>query len=96
MARSCRAASSTSSIELEIPPLVQIPVEALVVKGDKTTVAVVDATGKAHYRPVVVADDDGSIVRLVSGLQVGERVALNLGSEVEDGAPLRVVGADAK
>jgi len=84
------------TLELKVPPLVQVPAEALVVKGDKTFVAVVDAEKRVHYRPVVVADDDGATVRLVSGLRDGERVALNLGNEVEDGAPVQVVEAGGK
>ena len=84
------------SLEVKTPPLVQVPVEALVMKGDKTTVAVVDAGSKVHYRPVVVADDDGSTMRLVSGLKPGEQVALNLGNEVDDGAPVQIVAAAAK
>jgi RND family efflux transporter MFP subunit len=80
------------ALEYKVPPLVQMPVEALVVKGDKTLVVVVDDGNKVHSRPVAVADDDGTTVRLVSGLKAGERVALNLGSEVDDGAPVQVVG----
>jgi RND family efflux transporter MFP subunit len=83
------------ALEYKVTPLVQMPVEGLVVKGDKTLAAVVDEAGRVHYRPVVVADDDGSIVRLVSGLKAGERVALNLGNEVDDGAPVQIV-SDAK
>lgn len=80
------------SIDLEVTPLVQAPVEALVLKGDKTLVALVDDKGKVHYRPVVVADDDGATVRFVSGVAAGDHLALNLGNEVEDGAPVQVVG----
>jgi len=80
------------ALEYKVPPLVQMPVEALVVKGDKMLAAVVDDAAKVHYRPVVVADDDGTTVRLVSGLKAGERVALNLGNEVDDGAPVQIVG----
>jgi RND family efflux transporter MFP subunit len=80
------------SLELKVPALVQIPVEALVVRGDKTLVAAVDAENKVHFRPVVVADDDGTMVRLVSGLAAGDRVALNLGNDVDEGAPVRIVG----
>lgn len=83
-------------LEFKVTPLVQVPVEALVMKGDKTTVAVVDDAGKVHYRPVAVGDDDGSTMRLLSGLKAGERVALNLGNEVEDGAPVQVANPDAK
>jgi RND family efflux transporter MFP subunit len=84
------------ALEYKVPPLVQMPVEGLVVKGDKTLAAVVDDGNKVHYRPVAVGDDDGTTVRLVSGLRAGERVALNLGDEVDEGAPVQVVGADAK
>jgi RND family efflux transporter MFP subunit len=80
------------ALEYKVQPLVQMPVEGLVVKGDKTLAAVVDDGGKIRYRPVVVADDDGATVRLVSGLKPGERVALNLGNEVDDGAPVQVLG----
>ena len=80
------------ALEYKVTPLVQMPVEALVVKGDKTLAAVVDESSRVHFRPVVVADDDGTTVRLVSGLGAGERVALNLGNEVDDGAPVQVVG----
>jgi RND family efflux transporter MFP subunit len=86
----------TVALEYKVAPLVQIPVEGLVVKGDKTLAAVVDEGGKIRYRPVTVADDDGATVRLVSGLKAGERIALNLGNEVDDGAPIQIVGADAK
>lgn len=82
----------TVAIDLKVTPLVQAPVEALVLKGDKTLVALVDDKGKVHYRPVVVADDDGATVRFVSGVAVGDRLALNLGNEVEDGAPVQVAG----
>jgi RND family efflux transporter MFP subunit len=86
----------TVSIDLKVTPLVQAPVEALVLKGDKTLVALVDDKGKVHYRPVVVADDDGATVRFVSGVAAGDRLAMNLGNEVEDGAPVQVVGEAAK
>jgi RND family efflux transporter MFP subunit len=86
----------TVALEYKVTPLAQMPVEALVVKGDKTLAAVVDDQNKVHYRPVVVADDDGTTVRLVSGVKAGERVALNLGGGVDDGAPVQVVTADAK
>jgi RND family efflux transporter MFP subunit len=83
-------------LEFNVPPLVQVPVEALVIKGDKTLVVVVDADKHVHTRSVAVADDDGATVRLVSGLRAGEQVALNLGNEVEDGAPVQVVEANGK
>ncbi len=81
------------TLDVRIPPLLEMPAEALVTRGDKTQVAIVDGTGHVHYKPVVVADDDGQIVRLVSGVDPGDRVALDLGSSVQDGSPVQVVAA---
>lgn len=80
-------------LEVKVPSLVEMPAEGLVVRGDKTQVAVVDQEQRVRYRPVVVADDDGQTVRLVSGVAEGERIALNLGSETEDGGAVQVVEA---
>jgi RND family efflux transporter MFP subunit len=78
-------------LDVKVPALLEIPAEALVMRGEKTAVAVVDGGSRVHYRPVVVADDDGQLVRLVSGVNQGERVALNLGSDTSDGSPVQVV-----
>jgi RND family efflux transporter MFP subunit len=77
-------------LEVRVPTLLEIPSEALITRGDKTQVAIVQE-GKVHYRPVVVADDDGQTARLVSGVAAGDRVALNLGSDVEDGGAVQEV-----
>jgi membrane fusion protein, multidrug efflux system len=81
----------TVTLETKVPPYVQVPAESLVLKGEKTFVAVIDDGQHVHYRPVVVADDDGQAVRLASGLEAGALVALNLGSDAEEGAPVQVV-----
>ena len=76
---------------VHVPPLLEMPAEALVMRGEKTNVAVVEGDQHVHYRSVVVADDDGQAVRLVSGVKEGERVALNLGSDTSDGSLVQVV-----
>jgi RND family efflux transporter MFP subunit len=78
-------------LSVAVPSLLEMPAEALVVRGDKTQVAIVDKDGRVHYRPVVVADDDGQAVRLIRGVEEGDRVALNLGSDTSDGSPVQVV-----
>jgi membrane fusion protein, multidrug efflux system len=80
-------------LDVAVPALLEMPAEALVMRGEKTAVAVVDGENRVHYLPVVVADDDGQVVRLVSGVKEGERVALNLGSDTSDGSPVQVVEA---
>jgi len=83
------------SVRVKTPPLPEIPVEALVTRQDKAFVPVIDGGGHLRYRPVNVADDDGKSVRLLDGVTVGERVALNVGNEVEDGAQVQVVAPAA-
>ncbi len=83
------------TVDVKVPPVLEIPAEALVIRNDKTAVAVVDDSQHIHYQPVVVADDDGQIVHLASGIKPGERVALDVGGTAEDGAQIQVVEAKA-
>ncbi len=87
-------------LHLHTTPLVQIPVEALVMRHEKPFVPLVAGDDTVTYRPVVVAGDDGTFARLASGLNVGDRVALSLGDSVVDGSHIHVMeqpaGAEAK
>ena len=78
------------TLSVRVPTLMEIPSEALITRGEKMQVALVQ-DGKVHYRPVVLADDDGQTARLVSGVAAGDRVALNLGSDVEEGGAVQEV-----
>ena len=80
----------TVTLTFATPPEVIVPVEALVVNQQKPTVFVLDGD-TVHSRPVVISDNDGSIVRLASGLRAGELVALNVGDNVADGARVQPV-----
>ena len=42
-----------------------------------------------HYREVKVGDNDGQMVSILDGLKEGERVALNVGSNLTDGSHVR-------
>ncbi len=79
------------TVDVKVPPLLAIPAEALVTRNDKPAVPVVDGSQHVHYQPVVVADDDGQVVHLVSGLKAGDRVALDLGGAAEDGTPIQAI-----
>jgi membrane fusion protein (multidrug efflux system) len=84
------------TLSVTVPPLLEMPAEALVMRGEKTQAALVDGDQHVRFKPVVVANDDGQVVHLVSGLQDGDRVALNLGDDVEDGSPLQIVETPPK
>jgi membrane fusion protein, multidrug efflux system len=81
------------TLDVKVPLLLEIPAEALATRNEKSVVPVVDGSQHIHYQTVVVADDDGQVVHLASGLKPGEQVALDLGGAAEDGAPIQIVGA---
>ncbi|MBV9315902.1 MAG: efflux RND transporter periplasmic adaptor subunit, partial [Gammaproteobacteria bacterium] len=74
-----------------LPPrgLVQVPAAALLFRASGPQVARVDSSGKISFRNVTIARDDGSVVELSSGVAPGERLALNVSSQVMDGELVR-------
>jgi membrane fusion protein, multidrug efflux system len=73
------------TLHVPIPSYPEIPVAGLVVRGTSTFVANIGTDSLVHLRPVKVASTDGSKVSLADGVRVGDRVVLNLPSEVSDG-----------
>lgn len=74
-----------------LPPrgLVQVPAAALVFRASGPQVARVDSSGKISFRSVTIGRDDGSVVELSSGVAPGDRLALNVSSQITDGEPVR-------
>jgi RND family efflux transporter MFP subunit len=75
-----------------LPPrgLAQVPAAALVFRASGPQVARVDSAGRISFRSVTIARDDGSVVELSSGVAPGDRVALNVSSQLSDGELVRV------
>jgi len=82
-------------LTIRAPSLVELPTEALVLRGQKPFVAIVGPDDRVAYRPVEVADDDGERVRITSGVREGDRVALALGDNVVEGARVQPFAAGA-
>lgn len=61
-----------------------VPYAALLDEGGQTSVFVIEK-GIAHRRDVVAGSSRGDFVTIVSGLSVGERVAVTGGTALEDG-----------
>ncbi|MFI5360889.1 MAG: efflux RND transporter periplasmic adaptor subunit [Elusimicrobiota bacterium] len=78
------------ALDVKAAPQLQIPVEGVVTR-DGGTMSPVIVDGRVTYRPVVLGEDDGRFVRVVSGLNPGDRVGLNLGNSVSDGDAVDVV-----
>jgi RND family efflux transporter MFP subunit len=70
--------------------LVQVPAAALLFRSSGPEVARVDAGGHLSFRPVTIGRDDGRVVELASGVSPGERLALNVSSQISEGQLVRV------
>lgn len=65
--------------------LLEVPAAAILFRSSGLQVAVVGADNRVDFRPVTVAKDDGDVVILASGVNPGDRVALNLSSSITAG-----------
>ncbi len=67
------------------PPLL-IAADTLVVRGNGPQVAVVDADNIVHYKVVNLGRDFGDRIEVISGINEGDRLAVNPGDAVREGA----------
>ena len=65
--------------------LPEVPAAAIMYRPAGLQVAVVDNDGKIEFRNVTVAKDNGDIVVLASGVNAGDKVALNLSTAITPG-----------
>jgi RND family efflux transporter MFP subunit len=84
-------AGSYVQVHIHVPATdkLQIPSEALVVRGTKYFVATVDADSCIRFKPVEIAGNNGQSLVVSSGLNEGDRVALNVGESVNEGQKVR-------
>ncbi len=80
------------NIAFRLPPrgLVEVPAAALIFRASGTQVAQVDANGKIQFANVVIARDNGSLVELASGIKPGDRLVLNISSQIASGQTVAV------
>jgi RND family efflux transporter MFP subunit len=85
------------NIAFRLPPrgLVEVPAAALIFRASGTQVAQVDASGKIQFDDVVIARDNGSLVELASGVQPGDKLVLNISSQIASGQKVAVNEPDA-
>jgi RND family efflux transporter MFP subunit len=69
---------------------VEVPAAALIFRAGSTQVAQVDEAGKIQFRDVVIARDNGSLVELSSGVKAGDRLVLNISSQIAAGQKVAV------
>jgi membrane fusion protein (multidrug efflux system) len=67
-----------------------IPAEALVVRGGKYFVPMVDSLHQLHYQPVTIGKNDGTFVTIVSGIQKGDLIGLNVSPELAENQKVKL------
>jgi RND family efflux transporter MFP subunit len=70
--------------------LVEVPAAALSFRAQGPQVAVVDSRGKVQYSDVVIARDNGTLIELASGARAGDRLVLNISSQIQSGQQVTV------
>jgi RND family efflux transporter MFP subunit len=78
------------TFELKQRGLQEVPAAAILFRPGGLQVAVVDSDSKVDFRTVTVAKDNGDTVVLATGVNPGDRVALNLSSAITDGEQVTV------
>jgi RND family efflux transporter MFP subunit len=76
------------AFQLQPRGLVEVPAAALIFRTSGTQVARVDANSKVEFQNVQIARDNGSLVELTSGVKPGDRLVLNISSQIASGQPV--------
>ena len=83
------------AFKLQPRGLVEVPAAALIFRPKATQVARVDAHGKIEFQNVTIARDNGSLVELGSGVKPGDRLVLNISSQIAEGQSVTANDSDA-
>lgn len=67
------------------PPL-EIPASAITFRSEGPMVAVVSAQNRVSFRHVQIERDDGDHIEIGSGLHDGDRVAMNISTDITEGS----------
>ena len=80
------------NVAFSLPPRgqVEVPAAALIFRSTGTQVAQVDDNGKISFETVSIARDNGSWVELSSGVTLGQRLVLNISSQIAAGQTVAV------
>ena len=78
-----------ATLRVPVASFPQIPVAALNQRGGNAQVAVVGEDAVVKFRPVRIGTTDGVVINVADGVKPGEKVALNVPSDVTDGTKIR-------
>jgi multidrug efflux pump subunit AcrA (membrane-fusion protein) len=74
-------------------PPVRIPATALIIRAEGPQVAVVDGNQKVHYEKVIIGRDYGNQLDIISGLEAGATVIVNVADGLQEGAQVQIQAA---
>jgi RND family efflux transporter MFP subunit len=83
----------TVMFRLQPRGLVEAPAAALVFRANGAQVARVEADDRITFQSVTIARDNGGMVELASGVKPGDRLVLNISSQIAAGQVVTVNGA---
>ncbi len=69
---------------------VEVPAAALIFRASGTQVAHVDDSSKVNFETVTIGRDNGSLVELTSGVKPGDRLILNISSQIAEGQTVAI------
>ncbi len=79
------------ALRIKSPPYLQAPVEALLLKDDKTYLTTVTPDNHLKLQEVHLIGNDGHLLWIQSGVEAGATVALSVGDTVPDGGKVRPI-----
>jgi RND family efflux transporter MFP subunit len=83
------------AFQLQPRGLVEVPAAALIFRPNAVQVARVGADNKVSFEDVSIARDNGTQIELGSGVQPGDRLVLNISSQIAAGQIVRVSGGES-
>lgn len=78
------------TLTVPIASFPQVPVAAVLQRGNIPQVATVGEDSIVHLRPIRVAGTDGIVTDILEGVKPGEKVGLNVPNDVTEGSKIRV------
>jgi RND family efflux transporter MFP subunit len=79
------------ALKIKAQPLLAMPSDALIVKQNNYFAATVDNGGILHFHKIEIADNDGKVCQIISGVSAGDKLALGVGDALKDGDKVRVI-----
>jgi len=74
---------------------VTLPVNTMLFRQEGAQVAIVGIDGKVHLRPITIGRDYGTMLEILGGVEVGDRVVINPADSLEEGQPVNVAPENA-